>query len=55
MRWYVLDVFPARAGMNRWVSRQTSGLRSVPRAGGDEPQWKTISSHSSEYSPRGRG
>nr|WP_190306496.1 hypothetical protein [Pectobacterium carotovorum] len=45
-------VFPAPAGINRWVSWFTVALTSVPRASGDKPRKLMETLFALVYSPR---
>ena len=48
-------VFPAWAGMNRRTRVGKSGIRGVPRVGGDEPSRTGERDSVGPCSPRGRG
>ena len=48
-------VFPAHAGMNRYLSTDTDGYKSVPRTRGDEPVALSVLEKARVCSPHTRG
>ena len=53
--WFILGMFPARAGMSRASRTLTSKFPDVPRASGDEPHRGAGPGVAQLCSPRERG
>ena len=49
------NVFPARAGMNRFINRRLPAQHGVPRTRGDEPSNRYGRGEIAECSPHARG
>ena len=48
-------VFPARAGMIRWLGSTALAAGRIPRESGDDPDAERVISAQAVYSPRERG
>ena len=52
---WIMEVFPACAGMNRTPPAGAASGSGVPRMRGDEPPWLDITSGPRKCSPHARG
>ena len=50
-----MNMFPARAGMNRYPESAPTIFTYVPRTSGDEPEWVGQGLYKKKCSPHERG
>ena len=51
----ILNLFPASAGMNRFIISESLDVTAVPRVRGDEPRYRREDYQAIDCSPRPRG